>query len=104
MAVNLSDLPYVWRYLPIISICPTEDGITVTCLRDVVDAPVNVRCLPEHTGLFSAHAQAFQKWDKNPLHYEREYIPVLFWGSAPRFFPEAHLLSQLETTAPTRNG
>jgi hypothetical protein len=88
-----------WTCLPLLEIHTQGDSTVLLC-GDPFDPPlIKVLCLAEHTGLFSVHAQAFQQWDVYHPACEQVFIPVLLGPGAPRFFPEADLVSMLQTAS-----
>ena len=99
MAITLALLPTRWACLPLCEIHAQGDSTVLIC-GDPLEPPLlQVLCLPEHKGLFSVHAQTFQQWDVDRLACEQVFIPVLLTPNAPRFFPEADLVSMLQTAS-----
>jgi hypothetical protein len=99
MDLTFALLPSPWACLPLLEIHTQGDSTVLLC-GDPLEPPlITVLCLPEHAGLFSAHAKAFQQWDVDRTAREQVFIPVLLGPGAPRFFPEADLVSMLQTAS-----
>ena len=88
-----------WACLPLLEIHIQGESTVLLCGDPLEPSLIKVLCLPEHAGLFSVHAQAFQQWSIDRLAREQVFIPVLLTPNAPRFFPEADLVSMLQTAS-----
>jgi hypothetical protein len=99
MDVTPSLLTVPWACMPLQEIRTQDDTTLLMCADCSHPQAMEVVCLPEHRGLFSVHAHAFQQWCVDRATHEQVCVPVLLTPGAPRFFPEADLLSMLQTAA-----